>query len=96
MASVDDSGSPAVLAREEAPGGVTALVCGILGLTLVPVVLSLAAIIVGRRARRLALAEPDRLKFDLARIGLILGWIGLGFGLLGTILAVALAWPTLG
>ena len=71
---------PAV--REEAPGGVAALVCGILGLTLVPLILSIVAIVLGSQARQAARSQPQRYKADLGNVGFVLGWVSVGLFLL--------------
>jgi hypothetical protein len=76
--------------REEAPGGIGALVCGILGLTAVPVLLSIAGVVLASRARRLAREEPQRYKSDLATVGLVLGWIGIGMALISIPLLIGL------
>lgn len=77
-------------ARTDAPNAITALVLGILGLTLLPLVLSIPAIVVGRQAQRAAAAEPWRYTPDSARIAVILGWIGVAVG--GLALLAFLAW----
>ncbi|ALR03243.1 DUF4190 domain-containing protein [Xylella fastidiosa] len=52
------------------------LITGILGLTWLPVVGSLCAIITGHMARAEIQRHPEALKGDeLATVGLILGWI---------------------
>lgn len=66
--------------REEAPGGVAALVLGILGLTLVPFILSIVALVVGHRSKREAEAHPERYRDELGRVGRILGWVGVALG----------------
>jgi len=90
MGTGQDMIRPAAGPREEAPGGVGALVCGILGLTAVPVVLSIVSVILATRARRVAREEPQRYKADLATAGLILGWIGIGMALISIPLLIGL------
>lgn len=82
--------------RLDAPNAITALVLGILGLTVLPVVLSIPAIVIGGQAKRVAAAEPWRYSPDSAKIAVVLGWVGLGFGLLvGLLIAVAFIVPLL-
>lgn len=69
-------------ARHDAPNAITALVLGILGVTMLPVVCSIPAIVIGGQAKRAAAAEPWRYSPDSARIAVVLGWVGLGIGVL--------------
>jgi hypothetical protein len=80
--------------REQAPGGTASLVLGILGLTVIPFVLSIAALFPGYRAKREARAHPELYQDEFGRAGRILGWIGVILGLLvlaGFLLLVPIA-----
>jgi hypothetical protein len=75
---------------EEAPGGIAALVCGILGLTAVPLVLSIVSVVLATRARRVAGQDPQHYRANLATAGLILGLIGIGMALISIPLLIGL------
>ena len=67
---------------------IVSLVGGILGLTLLPVVGSLIAIITGSMAKTEIVESAGALKGEsLARVGIILGWVGVSFAVLGLCLA---------
>jgi hypothetical protein len=72
---------PAIRNREEAPGGTASLILGILGLTVVPFILSIVALFPGYRSKREAQARPELYRDEFGRAGRILGWIGVVFGL---------------
>jgi len=63
---------------------IVSLVLGILGLAAVlPVIGSIGALISGRIARREIAENPDQFTGDnLARAGVILGWIGIGLSVI--------------
>lgn len=64
--------------RDQAPGGVAALVCGIAGWVVpVPLVLPVLAVVAGLRSRRAAAAWPWRYTDDLGKAGRVVGWIGI-------------------
>ena len=56
--------------------GIASLVLGILGLTVLPLVGSILAVVFGYQSRREAAAEPQLYTDELGRVGRILGWIG--------------------
>jgi hypothetical protein len=64
---------------------IVSLVLGILGLVgVLPLIGSIAAIITGNMAKKEIEANPGLYTNDsLARIGVILGWVGLGLAALG-------------
>jgi hypothetical protein len=63
---------------------VVSLIAGILGLTLIPLVGSVIAIITGMMARREIREGGGTMGGDgLATAGLVLGWIGVGLGVIG-------------
>lgn len=67
---------PTQPAPPASPGAVDSLVWGIVGVTVLPLIGSIVALAMGRKARDLAAADglPDP---PLARAGRILGWVGL-------------------
>jgi hypothetical protein len=68
------------------------LIFGILGLTLLPTLGSVVAVILGYMARSEINSSAGQLEGNsLATAGLVLGYIGLGLALLG-VLAVILGW----
>ena len=87
--------SPAQATVRPAPtsGLATAsLIFGILGLTLLPTLGSIVAVILGYMAKSEIDSSAGQLEgSSLATVGLVLGYIGLGLALLG-ILAVILGW----
>jgi hypothetical protein len=74
---------------QEAPTGVAALICGILGFVVLPLILSIAAIILGSKAKKAAAAEPHRYKATLGSVGYVLGWIGVVLMVLGVLFFVS-------
>jgi hypothetical protein len=70
------------------------LIAGILGLTLLPLIGSIAAIITGNMAKNEIRAAAGAYSGEgLARAGVILGWVGVALGVLGfcgVILAVGI------
>ncbi len=67
---------------------VAALVCGILGVTACPLVLSIAALILGYSARSSIRQPGSREQGDgLASAGIVMGWIGVAIAV-----AVVLVW----
>lgn len=63
---------------------VVSLVAGILGLTFLPGIASIVAIITGYMAQKEIRESNGRLDGEnLARIGLILGWVAVAIGVLG-------------
>ena len=59
---------------------VASLIFGILGLVFCPIVCSVLALVFGYKSRNLR--EPAE---GMATAGIILGWVGLAFGILGVI-----------
>jgi hypothetical protein len=70
-----------------APNSTTAiisLIAGILGLSLLPFIGSIVALITGSMAKKEIAQSMGRLSGEgMAQIGIILGWIGIGFAVLG-------------
>ena len=64
-------------ARERTPSGTTALTFGILGLTVLPIIGAVIAIVFGSRSKAEHDAAPERYSDDLGRAGRILGYAGL-------------------
>jgi hypothetical protein len=70
---------------------IIALIAGVLGLTLFPILGSIVAVIAGPMAKREISESGGTLGGEsLAQIGLILGWIGLGLSLCGCCIAIGL------
>ena len=86
------STQPQPQSRTNPTSGVVALVMGILGLTALPLIGSILAVVFGAQSRNEAAQNPHYYSDDLGRIGRILGWVGLalaGLGLLVAALAIA-------
>ena len=71
----------AAVARPTRTSGlaIASLVLGIVGLVLLPLIASVAAIFVGRKARNDLARDPTLAGEGLAKAGVILGWIGVAF-----------------
>jgi hypothetical protein len=78
---------PASPATSDPTSGVVALVMGVLGLTALPLIGSILALVFGAQARREAIAQPQRYRDDLGRIGRILGWVGISLAVAGLVIA---------
>ena len=74
---------------------IVALVAGILGMTIFPLLGSIVAVITGPMAKKEIAQSHGTLGGEsMAQIGTILGWIGLALGLMGCCIAlVAFAFP---
>jgi hypothetical protein len=70
--------SPPAAVDQANPQATIALVLGVLGLVAVPYLVSIAAIVVANRADRVADALPGAPGRSAARMGRILGYVGLG------------------
>jgi hypothetical protein len=81
---------PAAPRTSDPTSGVIALVMGILGLTALPLIGSILAVVFGSQARREAAAEPHRYRDELGRVGRILGWVGISLAVAGLLVAGAL------
>ena len=70
---------------------IISLVAGLLGVTFFPLIGSLVAVIVGPMAKSEIDESGGTLGGEnLAQIGIIFGWIGLGFSLIGLCIAVGI------
>ncbi len=89
----DGSSQPtAAAARPRTSGAaIASLVLGILGLCAIPLITSLAAILLGRRAQREIAESPGLSGEGLAKAGVILGWIGVALMVAGIIIGVLFA-----
>jgi hypothetical protein len=68
------------------------LILGIAGIVIMPLIPSIIAVVLGRRGQRAADAGLASNRSS-ATAGLILGWVGIAFAVLGTILiAVIMVW----
>lgn len=71
---------------------IVSLVLGIAGLFVMPLILSIPAIIVGRKSERNIAASGGALKgAELAKAGIVTGWIGVGLAALGIVVGVIFA-----
>lgn len=75
-------------ATENPTSGVLALVFGIVGLVVLPVIGSILALVFGYQCRKEVAAEPHRYRDDLGRVGRILGWIGVALAAVGIVFFV--------
>ncbi len=89
----DGSSQPtAAAARPRTSGAaIASLVLGILGLFAIPLITSLGAIFLGRRAQREIAESPGLSGEGLAKAGVILGWIGVALMVAGIIIGVLFA-----
>jgi len=82
MASDMGSGGTAPV-RPNSSNALISLIAGILGLTFLPFIASIVAVVVGRSAKAEIAASGGALGGEsMAQIGMILGWIGIGLGVL--------------
>lgn len=81
---------PSPYGAKRTSGNATAsLVLGIVGLVMCPVICSIAAIALGRSAKREIAADPQLGGESQATWGIALGWVGVAFGLLVLLLFLA-------
>ena len=82
--------------RQSSTLALVSLIAGILGWTLAPFIGSVVAVITGHMARKEIRLNPAMDGDGFAIAGLVLGWIGLTFWILGILLFVlffgGLAW----
>ena len=62
---------------------VASLACGIGGFVVLPLALSVVALVLGYQARRELAERPGEGGAGLATAGIILGWVGIALGALG-------------
>ena len=70
---------------------IAALVCGIAAFVAIPVIGSIAALVLGYGARKEIERTPGLEGEGYASAGIILGWIGVGLIILGIVLLIGLA-----
>lgn len=69
-------------ARRTEGTAIASLICGIAGVSLLPLLPSILAVVFGRQARARIASDASLDGEHLARAGTILGWVGIGLGLL--------------
>ncbi len=74
--------------RRTSGAAIAALVLGIIGMTVFPLVPSVLALVFGSRARAEIRADPTVAGEGLATAGVILGWIGVAFFALGLLVFI--------
>jgi hypothetical protein len=82
------SAQPQSQSKNNPTSGVVALVMGILGLTALPLIGSILALVFGAQSRNEVANNPQYYSDDLGRIGRILGWVGLALTALGVLVVV--------
>lgn len=70
---------------------IASLVLGIAGFVVCPLVCSILAIVFGNKAKQELAIEPGQEGEGMANAGVVLGWIGIGFAVLGLIIFLAVA-----
>ena len=85
------AGTVPVVAPTRTEGfAIASLVCGIVGFFGVPIVGSILAIVFASAARKRIAQDPDLGGGDLARAGMIIGWIGLILAIVVVVFAIVL------
>jgi len=64
---------------QEAPTGLLSMVLGIVGLSGFPLIPSMAAVVLGHRAKRDVQEQPYRYKDSFSQVGIVTGWVGIAF-----------------
>jgi hypothetical protein len=83
-----------VAKRRTPERAVAALVLGIVGVTVVPVIASIIAVVLGRRARAEIDGDPAALEGrNLATAGIVLGWVGIAVFGLGALFGLLVGLP---
>jgi hypothetical protein len=83
------SRGPQQVRRGHPTSGVLAFTFGLLGLTMLPLIGSILALVFGAQSRREARQSPDYYTDDLGRAGRILGWIGVALTVVLLVAALA-------
>lgn len=61
---------------------ITSMVLGIAGLVVIPVILSIPAVIIGKQSEKKIAASGGTLKgAEFAKVGIVCGWIGIALGI---------------
>ena len=82
------SAQPPSQSKTNPTSGLVALVMGILGLTALPLIGSILALVFGAQSRNETAQSPQHYSDDLGRIGRILGWVGLALSALGVLVVM--------
>ena len=77
--------TPVAALTQTESSAVASLVLGILGFVACPVVCSILAIVFGNQAKNRIRANPALEGENLAKAGIILGWVGVGLSILGVV-----------
>jgi hypothetical protein len=87
--------APPTVSQPASSMAIISLISGVLGLTMLPVIGSIAAVITGFIARREIRESAGALGGDgLATAGMVLGWIGIGLTVVGLcVVGVVFALP---
>jgi hypothetical protein len=87
-----------VVAPQAAPPGprtegfaIASLVCGIAAFFFIPLVGSILAIALGSAARKRIAEDPDLQGAEMARAGIIIGWVGVALVVLAVVFLITLA-----
>lgn len=70
---------------------IASLACGIAGFFAIPIIGSILAIVFGAAARKRLAQDPDLGGADLARAGIIIGWVGVVLGIVVVLFLIVLA-----
>ena len=82
----ETSGQPA--AARTSGLAIASLALGIIGFFAVPLLASILAIVLGKRAEKEIATDPGLAGEGFARAGVILGWIGLALAVVGLLLGL--------
>jgi hypothetical protein len=85
--TVEQRGTISKSSRQTDSLAIIALVLGIAGIVCVPIILSIPAVIIGKRSENKIVASEGRLEgAQLARAGIVGGWLGIGLGIVALVL----------
>jgi len=70
---------------------IASLACGIVGLFAVPIVGAVLAIVFGRVARKRIAQDQSLSGIEMARAGIMIGWVGVVLGILAVLFFIGFA-----